>query len=185
MQPALRHDHQQPDGLERDGLAAGVGAGDDHGARARRQVNIVGHNLRRVDQRVARLKQSNFGGLRRAFCLWRSILPGFYAPLGALLVHQRVQDRLVGAHLFGIFGLGKGQVDFGQRFHARVDHAALQPNLRGNFGQHPADFIALGQFHFAHFIVQFHHRQRFNEKGRAARGLVMHNGLDLALELGA
>ena len=55
VQPALGHHHQQADGFERDGLAAGVRAGDDNGARAGSQVDVDWRRRGRVEQRVAGL----------------------------------------------------------------------------------------------------------------------------------
>ena len=48
VQPGLSHQRQQANGLERDGLAARVGAGDDQGVGARSEVNGDGDNSCRI-----------------------------------------------------------------------------------------------------------------------------------------
>jgi hypothetical protein len=57
VQPRLRHQHQQPDRLQADGLAAGVRAGDDQRADAGVKVNIDGDDGGRVEQGVASLEE--------------------------------------------------------------------------------------------------------------------------------
>ena len=58
-------------------------------------------------------------------------------------------------------------------------------DLRGELGQDAALLIPLGQLQLADFVVQLHHRQRLDEERRAGGRLVVDDGLDLALELGA
>ena len=59
VQPALRHQAEKAQRLEAHRLAAGVGAGDDERIKAAAQLNVDGHGLRRVEQRVARMAQVN------------------------------------------------------------------------------------------------------------------------------
>ena len=164
VQAALRHGCQQADRLECDGLAARVGAGDDHRERAGQRVDIGGHHRFRVQQRVAGVQQPDWrariarGGLRTA------------------------QHRFVCPDRVRIFRLGKCQVEFGQRRHPGFNFSCQAANLRGEFGQHPAGFIPFGDHGFTQGVVEFHHRQRLDKQRRPGGGLVMHDGLDLALE---
>ena len=96
-----------------------------------------------------------------------------------------MQQRLAGVHLLGVLGLGKGQVELGQRFDTVDDLLRCDSHLRGQLGQHAAHFVAFGELQFALGVVQLDDRQRFDEQGRAAGGLVVDDGLDLPLELGA
>ena len=54
VQAALCHQGNQAQGLERHGLAAGVGSGDDQGVKPLPQLQVVGHRLFGVQQRVPR-----------------------------------------------------------------------------------------------------------------------------------
>ena len=63
VQAALCHGGQQADRLERNCLAACVGAGDDHRERAGQRVNVDGYHRFRVQQRMARVQQSECGWL--------------------------------------------------------------------------------------------------------------------------
>ena len=92
------------------------------------------------------------------------------------------QYRFVCPDRVGVFGLGKCQVEFGQRRHPGDDFSGQPADLRREFGQHPAGFVPFGDHGFAQGIVEFHHRQRLDKQGRPGGGLVMHDGLDLALE---
>jgi len=56
-QAAHRHQRQKADRLERDGLAAGIRPGDDERVERIAELDIHGHDLLRVDQRVARPPQ--------------------------------------------------------------------------------------------------------------------------------
>ena len=53
MQAALGHERQQADGLERDGLAAGVGAGDDERIKVAAQPHGDRHDGLAGDERMA------------------------------------------------------------------------------------------------------------------------------------
>ena len=190
VQPRLRHGRHQPDGLERDGLAAGVGAGDDQREGARREVDIQRHDGVRIEQRMPRLEQADDDtgvGSLRVLCVLRDVLTRSWFPFDRLFLIpiQRMQQRLAGVDLLGILGLGKGQVQLGQRFDAGDDLAGRDADLRGQFRQHLAHFVAFGQLQFAEGVVHLDDRQRFDEQGRAARRLVVDDGLDLSLELGA
>ena len=57
--------------------------------------------------------------------------------------------------------------------------------MRREFGQDAAFLVACGQFQFTDFIVELHDRQRLDEERGTGGGLVVHDRLDLALELGA
>ena len=53
MQAALGHECQQANGLERDGLAAGVGAGDDERVKITAEAHRDGHDGLAGDERMA------------------------------------------------------------------------------------------------------------------------------------
>ncbi len=149
MQAGLGHEGQQPHGFQRDGLAAGVGAGDDHGEGLLVEVHINGHHFFSVQQRVARLKE---------------------AQRGAGVVAARfgcVQHRFRGAQVVGVFGAHQRQVHLGQRAQHDLNLPRLAADLRGNIRQNTAHLVALGQLHFVQFVVQLHRDQRLHKQGRA------------------
>ena len=59
LQARLRHQRQQAHGLERDGFAARVGAGDDERLEFFAQPQVVGYDGCRIDQRMARAQQTD------------------------------------------------------------------------------------------------------------------------------
>ena len=63
MQAALVHGGKQADGLDGDGLAAGIGAGDHQGIKAVSQLQADGHGLGLIQQRVPGPAQDNAPGL--------------------------------------------------------------------------------------------------------------------------
>ena len=63
MQAALVHGGKQADGLDGDGLAAGVGAGDHQGVKAVPQFQADGHGLGLIQQRMPGPAQDDAPGL--------------------------------------------------------------------------------------------------------------------------
>ena len=59
VQAALGHQRQQPQRFQTDSLAAGIGAGNDQCIKGAAQLNIDGHRLFRVQQRVPGFPQAD------------------------------------------------------------------------------------------------------------------------------
>ena len=59
VQSALRHQAEQTERFETDGLAAGVGACDDEGIEAAAHLNVDGHGLGGIEQRMAGAAEGN------------------------------------------------------------------------------------------------------------------------------
>ena len=62
VQAALRHQHDQADGFQRDGFAARVRSGDDDRARIFGQVKIYGDNGGGIEKGMTRLEETENGG---------------------------------------------------------------------------------------------------------------------------
>ena len=154
MQAGQTHAGQQADGLQGDGLAAGIGAGDDHGADAAIQLHVYRHHFRRRDQRVAGLDQTE----------------------QAAVVHLGRGAVQIIAEL----ALGHDEIDAGQDDQIGLD---LRRETGDHQRQPPQDggdllffFLAQG----GQLVVQLHHGQRLHEEGGpGTAGIVDHAG-DLA-----
>ena len=75
QQARLRHEREQADGLERDRLAAGVGAGDDDDVGIVVEIDVDGHDRFGVEQRVAGAVQVDHRAGVRELRLIRRRLP--------------------------------------------------------------------------------------------------------------
>ena len=96
-----------------------------------------------------------------------------------------MQDRFGGVQVSSAYlALAKARSSSARACHTRDDLAGQFSHLGGQFGQDAADLVPFGDLGFAVGVVQLHHRQRLDEQGGAGGGLVVDDGLDLALELG-
>ena len=115
MQAALRHQCQQSDGFQRDGFAAGVGAGDDHGIEIRTQPQRDRHHGFGVDERMPRVTQLH----------------------PALIVHNGRPCT----HPVGKLGLGKDHVQLHQHPVVQIDGFPVASGFAGQLRQNPLDFL--------------------------------------------
>ncbi len=117
MKAGLRHQRQQADGLERDGLAARIGAGDDERRKVLAQHQVAWNDLVPVNQRMAHPNEAK-------------------APLPIQLGRN-------GLHLAGQAALGKHKVQMGENDDVLLDEPRIVTDLRGQRRQDALDFIAL------------------------------------------
>ncbi len=157
MQAALVHRGKQADRLERHGLAAGIGSGDNEGVKAVAQLHVDGHGLGLVQQRMPRAAQQD-----------------------ALLLHRR---RLA-VELVAELGLGEDQVQPGQQLEVRVDVLPVLGAVGGELGEDPLDLELLLGRQLAQLVVGLDRRHRLDEQGLASGGDVVHKPRHRALVVG-
>ena len=117
VEAALGHQGQQAQGLEGDGLAAGVGAGDDQGVKGVSQLDVDGHRLLGVQQRVAGLAEVD----------------------GAVPPDLRPD----GVHFIGELAPGKNQVQVDQGVVIPLDVLPVGRRFRGQLRQDALDLLLL------------------------------------------
>ena len=157
METALRHKGQQADGFQSDGLAAGVGSGDDEGVKIRPQTDGDGHDALALNERMPRPLQ-----LR--------------CSVGADL-------RLHAVHPQGKPGLGEDHIQRRQHLHAQVDALSEGCGLGGKLRQNPFDLLAFLDQQLPQGVVGVDRRHRLNKEGAAGGGHIMDKARDLALIL--
>jgi len=163
LQPGLRHQRHQPNGLQGDGLAAGVGTGKHHREDTAVEFEVDWDDFPGIQQGVAGSAQLNdaagvgLGGLG-----WEG---------------QKL--RLIRVEVFSIAGFHQRQVDVSHRFGGQVQALRLQSNLLAEQAQNTQHLIAFCQFELTEFVVQLNDRYRFDEKGGAGGALVVDDGFNL------
>ena len=151
MEAALGHERQQTDGFQGHGLAAGVGAGDNHGVKIGAQSQGDGHHLFGVDQRVPSVAQ---------------LYP-------ALVVH----NGCPGPHPVGQFCLGEDHVQPDEHFHIQPDVLGIARRLGGQLGQNALDLLLLLDFQFPQGVVGVDGGHGLHEVSRPRGGhVVNHTG---------
>ena len=138
VQAALGHQAQQPQRFQRDGLAAGVGAGDDQRVIRAAQRHRHRHRPGRVQQGMPRPLQVD----------------------AAPLPHQRTP------RVHGIAQLcpGENGVQLHQQVVVVQDVLPLRRALAGQYTQHPVDLLFLTGLQFLQFIIGLHHAHGFHEQ---------------------
>ena len=158
VQAGLVHQREQPERAQRHGLAAGVRAGDDEGREAVTESDVDGHDVP-GQTRVARGQEDDLRARRRL--------------------------RAGRAHLAGELGLGRPQVEAGQRAKRLAERPGIRADQRRQLIEDPFDLLPLGQLRFAPGVAELDHDERLDEKGLAAPGRVMDDALDPVLGIGA
>ena len=155
MQAALSHKSQQAQRFQGDGLAAGVGAGDDQRVKVPAQRQIVAHGGLLVQQRV----------------------PG---PAQLDVVSQH---RLHGPHPGGQAAPGKNGVQCHQQLVILLD-AVLKPGaVGGQLRQNALDLLFLPGLKLPQLVVGIHHAHGLDEEGAAGAGHVVDKAGDVVLML--
>ena len=157
VQAALRHRREQTDSLERDGLAAGIRAGDDERVKlaAERHVDRHGGILRQ--QRMARAAQRE------------------------LLIRERGRDRV---KLVGKLCLGKDEIKAHEHVKVARDVLAVRRALRRELGQDALDLGLFARTQLAQLVVRLHGGHRLDEQRRAGGRHIVHEAGHGALVLG-
>ena len=151
MKAALGHQRQQADGFQGNRLAAGIGAGDNHGIEIRADPQGDRYDLALVDQRMAGVTQ-------------------FHSPF---LVHQ----RRPGSHPEGKLRLSEDHIQADQDPYIVTDTLTMGCCFRGKLRQDPLDLLFLFQFQFPQGVIGIHCGHRFHKISRAGgRHIVYHAG---------
>ena len=158
VESTLGHQSQQTDGLQGDGLAAGVGAGDDQGIKIPAQVQVVGHRLVGVQQGMAGLPQTD----------------------------ATADDfGLAGPHPVGQLGPGEDHVQHDKQVVVLGDVLLVGGAVGGQLGQDPVNLLLLVGLELPQLVVGLHHPHGFDEEGSAGGGHVVDQAGHVVLALGA
>ena len=171
MQARLRHQREQSRRLERDGLAARVGPGDQEHARRRIDDDVDGNDVaalpgvlepaadRADEQRMPRLAQ---------------LQAAVDGDLGRDPVHDRSEARFRLQHV---------------EVHRDVERGAQIVRARaegvGQLEQDAADLFALALFELDDVVVDLDRRRGLEEEARAARRASVHDARHVAPVLGS
>ena len=173
VQPALGHDDQQPDRLQRHGLAAGVGAGDDQQVEVGPQPHVDGHHgmplLRRQAGQlllVGLLDQQRVAGLEE-------------------LEHAALGDLRAGHfELVGVLRLGREEVQLRQGPQARRRSRRARVHAEGQLVQQAVDLLPLLVLELHEAVVELHALGRLDEDGGAGVAGAVDHPLQPAAMLG-
>ncbi len=158
VQARLRHEREQADGLERDGLAAGVGAGDEQRAELVAEPEINRHDLA-LQERVPRLLEVD-----------DTIL---------------TDDRRGGVHAAGQPAAGVHEVEADERVQIAQEVRRGRADLRGQFAQQALDLRDDLDLDLAQFVADLDDLEGLDEDGGAAVGTVVDNAAQLPLPVAA
>ena len=157
MQTALRHDGEQADRLERDGLAAGVRAGDDERVKVAAERNVDRNDDVFGDQRMA-------GAPERDAAL-REHRGGAVEPVGKLR-------------------LGKDEVEPDEHVKIEGDILAVRGAVGGELHEDALNLGLLLCAQLPQLIVRLDGGHRLDEERGAGAGHVVHETGDAALVFG-
>ena len=157
VQAALRHHGEQAHGLERDGLAAGVGAGDDERIVIFPQRNVDGHDRVLRDERMARASER-------------------HTPFG--------ERRRGAVELVGKLCLGEDDVQPHEHIKVQRDVLAVGGAVGTELSQDALDLRLLLRAQLPELIVCLHCRHGLDEERRAGAGHVVHESGHGPLVLG-
>ena len=145
VQPTLGHQGEQAQGFQGDGLAAGVGAGDDQGIERSAQGQVVAHGGLGVQQGVARPFQLN----------------------------AAAQHRFHGPHGGGQLGPGENAVQGHQSLVVVLNVRQMPGAVGGQLGQDPLDLLLLLGLELPQLVVGVYHPHGLDEEGAAGAGHVV------------
>ena len=171
VEPALRHEREEPDALERHRLAAGVGAGDHEHPVLAAEPQAHRHGLRRAldpeprrqlrhQQRMAGVDQLELG-------------PRALEDLRRVRVHRDRQQR----HRLD-------RVELAERRGHRLDRGGARADAGGELLQDAHDLAPLGVLQLDDVVVELDRRQRLDEQARARARAAVDDAGELAPLLG-
>ena len=137
LQAALGHEAEEPQGLQRHRLAAGIGAGDDQGVKGLPQLDVDGHGPGRVQQGMPRPPQ-----------IHAAVLPNF----GPNALHP-----------VGELGPGEDAVQQHQGVVVPADVVLVGGGVGGELGQDALDLLLLLALQLDELVVGLHHPHGLHE----------------------
>ena len=137
LQPALGHEAEEPQRLQRHRLAAGIGAGDDQGVKGLPQLDVDGHGPGRVQQGMPRPPQVH-----------AAVLPDL---------------RPDALHPVGELGPGEDAVQQHQSVIVPADVVLVGGGVGGELGQDPLDLLLLLALQLDELVVGLHHPHGLHE----------------------
>ena len=155
VEAALGHQRQQAQGLQADGFAAGVGAGDDQCVKGLAQLQINGHCLLGVQQRV----------------------PGFPQRQAAVPADLRA----VAVHFIGELATGENQVQVHHGLIVPLDVLPVGRRLGGQLRQNAGNLLLLLGLQLNQLVVGLHHAHGLHEHGGTGGGDVVDQTRQIAL----
>ena len=159
QQAAHRHQREQAERFEGDGLAAGVGTRDDKGVKFSAEVDVDRHHLVLGDQRMPRLLEVDDAAV--------------------------IDNRHGRAHGIGEVGLGKDEVELREALIAADDRVRKVTGVGGQFEENALDLFLLLVFEHANIIVRLHHAHRLDKDRLTAGGGVVYQTGHVVAALGA
>ena len=157
VETALGHQRQQAKGLEGDGLAAGIGASDDQCIKGVSQLDVNGHRLLRVQQRMAGLAEVD----------------------GAVPPDLRPD----GVHFIGELAPGKDQVQVHQGVIVPLNVLPVGRHIGGQLRQDALDLLLFLGLQLNIFVVGLNDADRLDEQRGAGGGNVVDQARHIALVL--
>jgi len=148
MQSAFCHQGQKANGLERDGLAAGIGSGDDERVKITAQPNRDRHDGFAVNKRVS-------GPLELQFSVCSDL-------------------RLDGVHRKRELCARKNAVERDKYLKIAADVYLVIGRLGRELGEDALDLLFFGEEQFAQLVVGVDRLHGLDEEGSAGGGHVMH-----------
>ena len=145
----LGHEREQGEGLERDGLAARVGPGNQQQRPVGGELEIHRHDLARGVAPALREEQRVACGLE----------------VDAALA---IEGRPRGLHAVGEVGAGEHPVQGAERLHERGQLVAPRAHRLGQLGEDARGLLLLVALEGDEVVVRLHHRLGLDEKGLAA-----------------
>ena len=141
VQSALRHQAEEAERFETDGLAAGVGACDDEGIEAAAHLNGDGHGLGGIEQRMAGAAEGN---------------AAVRADLGPC-----------GVHLVAQLAAGKDEVEVDENIVIPENRLGEARSLGGEGKEDALDLFFLLGLQLLELVVRLHDAHRLNKERRA------------------
>ena len=155
MKTCHTHQFEEADSLERDRLAAGIGAGDNDHVIFAAQFNVDGNNFFRVDQRMA--------------------------PLSDIDIAFIVKNRPGGILLHGKICAGENEIQPGHVFSVVLEFHEVFAGFDGKSGQDLLNLLFFLQDQFPHLIVERDNGSRLDKKCGARGGLIVNETGNLGL----
>ena len=158
MEAALSHQCQQANGLQGDGLTAGVRTGDNHGIKISTQAKRNRHYGLGIDQ-------------------WMPCITKLH---NARIIH----DGCPSTHAITQFRLGENHIQPNQHGKIQINGFRIRGSLRGKLRQDPFDFLFFLKFQFPQCIIGIDRGHGLYEIGGTGGGNIMHQAGNVIFTFG-